>query len=142
MLLETTIKYYDKKYDLNCAECILVAANEEYDLNISKQTLMTMSSFGGGMAIGSTCGAATGAIATLGIMFTDDRGHNSPHVREMTGRFLSEFYRRMETLDCIPLKEKYYDFESRCSKMMRVSAEVLEEIINEYKQVYPINKLQ
>ena len=140
MLLETTRKYYDKKYDLNCAECILVAANEEYDLNISKQTLMTMASFGGGMAIGSTCGAATGAIATLGIMFTDDRGHNSPHVREMTGKFLSEFNSRMETLNCIPLKEKYYDSEKRCLKMMKVSAEVLEEIINEYKQVYSINR--
>ena len=23
MLVETTMKYYDKKYDLNCAECIL-----------------------------------------------------------------------------------------------------------------------
>lgn len=140
MLLETTMKYYDKKYDLNCAECILVASNEEYDLNISKQTLMTMASFGGGMAIGSTCGAATGAIATLGIMFTDEKGHNSPHVREMTGKFLSEFNSRMETLDCIPLKEKYYDPEKRCLKMMKVSAEVLEEIINEYKQVYSINR--
>ena len=140
MLVDRVIKYYDKEYDLNCAECMLVAANEEYDLNISKQTLMTMASFGGGMAIGSTCGAATGAIATLGIMFTDDRGHNSPHVREMTGKFLSEFNSRMETLDCIPLKEKYYDPEKRCLKMMKVSAEVLEEIINEYKQVYSINR--
>ena len=140
MLLETTMKYYDKKNDLNCAECILVAANEEYDLNISKQTLMTMASFGGGMAIGSTCGAATGAIATLGVMFTDDRGHNSPHVREMTGKFLNEFNRRMETLDCIHLKEKYYDSERRCEKIMRVSAEVLEEIISEYKQIHSINR--
>ena len=53
MLVDLVNKYYDKKYDLNCAECMLVAANEEYDLNISKQTLMTMASFGGGMAIGS-----------------------------------------------------------------------------------------
>ena len=140
MLLETTMKYYDKKYDLNCAECILVAANEEYNLNISKQTLMTMASFGGGMAIGSTCGAATGAIAALGVMFTDDRGHNSPHVREMTGKFLREFNRRMETLDCILLKEKYYDAERRCEKMMIVSAEVLEGMVNEYKQLYSINR--
>ena len=34
MLLETTMKYYDKKYDLNCAECMFTAANEEYDLDI------------------------------------------------------------------------------------------------------------
>ena len=101
---------------------------------------MTMSSFGGGMAIGSTCGAATGAIAALGIMFTNERGHNSPHVREMTGRFLSEFNRRMGTLDCIPLKDKYFEVETRCLKMMRVSAEVLEEIIDEYKMLYSINR--
>ena len=34
----------------------------------------------------------------------------------MTGKFLSEFNRRMETLNCIPLKEKYYDSERRCEK--------------------------
>ena len=126
MLLETTMKYYDKKYDLNCAECILVAANEEYDLNISKQTLMTMASFGGGMAIGSTCGAATGSIATLGIMFTDDRGHNSPHVREMTGKFLSEFNK-----DLILLKkseiEKYKIFGN--TKLSKKAKENLGEYI-------------
>ena len=42
MLVDLVNKYYDKKYDLNCAECMLVAANEEYDLNISKQTLKTL----------------------------------------------------------------------------------------------------
>ena len=140
MLLETTMKYYDKKYDLNCAECILVAVNEEYDLNISKETLMTMSAFGGGMAIGSTCGAATGAIAALGIMFTKERGHNRPHVREMTSKFLNEFNYRMNTLECINLKEKYYEDAIRCSKIMRVSAEVLGNIIEEYKGIYSINR--
>ena len=140
MLIETTMKYYDKKYDLNCAECILLATNEVYDLNLSKQTLMTMASFGGGMTIGSVCGAATGAIAALGIMFTTERGHQSPHVREMTSKFLNEFNCRMNTLDCITLKEKYYENETRCSKMMRVSAEVLENIIEEYKNIYSINR--
>lgn len=37
MLVDLVNKYYDKKYDLNCAECMLVAANEEYDLNISRR---------------------------------------------------------------------------------------------------------
>lgn len=140
MLVETTMKYYDKKYDLNCAECMLVAVNEVYDLNISKQTLMTMASFGGGMAIGSVCGAATGAIAALGIMFTTERGHQSPHVREMTSKFLYEFNRRMNSVDCISLKEKYYECETRCSKMMIVSAEILQELIEDYKDYYSINR--
>ena len=140
MLVDLVNKYYDKKYDLNCAECMLVAANEEYDLNISKQTLMTMASFGGGMAIGSVCGAATGAISVLALMFTNDRGHKSPHVKEMTSKFLNEFNMKMNSLDCISLKENYYDLENRCSKMMMVSAELLQEILNEYSSIYSINR--
>ena len=38
------------------------------------------------------------------------------------------------------LKENYYDLENRCSKMMMVSAELLQEIINEYSSIYSINR--
>lgn len=141
MLIERVRKYYNKEYDLNCAECMLVAANEEYDLNMSKQTLMTMASFGGGMSIGSVCGAVTGAIAVIGVMFTNERGHQSPHVREMTARLIEEFNRRMEALDCITLKQNYYKEDGqRCILMMEVATEVLQELIEEYRQVYSINR--
>lgn len=141
MLVDRVIKYYDKEYDLNCAECMLVAANEEYDLNISKQTLMAMASFGGGMTIGSICGAITGAIATLGIMFTTERGHQSPQVKVMTSKFMNEYYKRMGTLECLPLKERYYEKDlPRCTKMMITAAEVLDEIVKEYSQYYVINR--
>lgn len=141
MLKDRVIKYYDKQYDLNCAECMLVAANEEYDLNISKQTLMTMASFGGGMAIGSVCGAITGSIAVLGIMFTTERGHKSPQVKEMTYKYINEYNNRLGTIDCINLKDKYYEQQGpRCSKMMETSAEILEEIVRDYKVKYSINR--
>jgi len=55
MLLEVVKKYYGEKYDLNCSETILYAANEEYGLNLSKETFKTMAAFGGGMAIEATC---------------------------------------------------------------------------------------
>lgn len=47
MLKEIVIKYWDDKYDLNCAECLIYASNEEYDLNLSKDALKTMAAFGG-----------------------------------------------------------------------------------------------
>ena len=141
MLVDLVMKYYDKEYDLNCAECMLVAANEEYDLDISKQTLMTMASFGGGIAIGSVCGAITGGAAVIGLMFTTERGHKSPQVKEITSRFINEYNRRMGTLECIPLKEKYYEQESpRCTIMMRTAAEVLQDLVEEYKRLYIINR--
>ena len=44
MLVEKAREKWDKKHDLNCAECIMYAANEEYNLNLSKETLKVMSS--------------------------------------------------------------------------------------------------
>ena len=88
MLKETAKKYWTEEYDLNCAECIMYAANEEYNLNLSEQTLKVMAGFGGGMATGDVCGVVTGSIGVIGIMFTEVSGHKSPIVREMTREFI------------------------------------------------------
>ncbi|EKY28585.1 C-GCAxxG-C-C family (seleno)protein [Clostridium celatum] len=139
MLVETMKKYYDKKYDLNCAECMLTAANEEYDLGLPKVAIKSMSAFGGGMGIGSVCGAITGCIAVLGIMFTKDRGHASPQVKEMTIKFINEFNKKLGAIDCIPLKEMHYkDTENRCIKMMEVAAITLDDIIYKNKDKYTV----
>ena len=44
----------------------LYAANEEYDLGLSKREFKIMAGFGGGMAIEGVCGVASGAVATIG----------------------------------------------------------------------------
>lgn len=140
MLVETMKKYYDKKYDLNCAECILTAANEEYNLNLPKKAIKSMAAFGGGMGIGSVCGAITGAIAAIGIMFAEDRGHASPQVKEMTVKFINNFNEKLGSMDCLQLKEKHYeDTDSRCIKMMEVAAISLEEIIDKNRNKYEIH---
>ena len=59
----------------------MYAANEEYNLNLTEQTLKVMAGFGGGMATGDVCGVITGAIGVIGIMFTEVSGHKSPAVR-------------------------------------------------------------
>ncbi|AYE34654.1 C-GCAxxG-C-C family (seleno)protein [Clostridium septicum] len=139
MLVEKTRELYDKKYDLNCAECILKAANECYDLNLSNQTIKAMAAFGGGMAIESVCGGATGAIAAIGIMFTEERGHKSPHVKIMTSEFMNMFKDNLGTLNCDELKLKYRENEDdRCLYMMLVAAKTLEQVVEKYKNEYEI----
>lgn len=139
MLVETVRKYYDKSYDLNCAECMLTAANEEYDLDLPKKAIKSMAAFGGGMGVGSVCGAITGAIAAVGIMFAEDRGHASPQVKEMTVELIKDFNEGLSSIDCIPLKELHYeDPEHRCIKMMEVAAVSLENIVNKNKEKYNI----
>ena len=111
MLVDRIRKFYEVEYDLNCAETIIYAANEEYSLNLSKYALKTMAAFGGGMAIESVCGAATGAISVLGIMFTEISGHKSPRVKELTKEFMNRFENKLETLNCSKLKELYRNDE-------------------------------
>ena len=137
MLLDDVKKYYDKSYDLNCAETILYAANETYGLNLDKKALKTMAAFGGGMAIEEICGALTGALAVLGILFVKDRAHESDRIKELTKDFFEKFRAELSTDNCKRLKELYRNDEERCSNIVFAAAKILNEIIE--KQVVPIN---
>ena len=91
-----------------------------------------MAGFGGGMASGGVCGAISGAVAVLGIMFTEERGHKSPKVRAMTQEFIKRFKEEMGYIDCRDLKTKIVNPEEKaCSHMIEVSVEILESIIKE-----------
>ena len=128
MLKEMAKKYWAEEYDLNCAECIIYAANEEYNLNLSEQTLKVMAGFGGGMATGDVCGVVTGAIGVIGIMFTEVSGHKSPIVREMTKEFIKIFNEELGYIKCVDLKKEYINVK-RCTLMIETGAEILEGII-------------
>lgn len=132
MLKKLAEKYWSEEYDLNCAECIMYAANEKYDLNLSEQTLKVMAGFGGGMATGDVCGVITGAIGVIGTMFTDISGHKSPVVREMTREFIKRFNESLGFIKCIDLKKEYANVK-RCTLMIETGAEILEDIISEKK---------
>lgn len=135
MLVDKVIEFYDKEYDLNCAECMLVAANHYYDLGISKETIKVLAPFGGGMGIESVCGAVTGGLAVIGVMFTEERGHQCPWVKEMTVKFINLFNEELGTLNCDKLKSDYRnDDDSRCIKMMIAAANSLEKVIDEAKE--------
>jgi len=128
MLIETVIKYRTEECDLNCAESIMYAANEEYNLNLSEETLKVMAGFGGGMTTGDICGVITGAVGVIGIMFTEVRGHKSPIVRECTREFIKEFKEKMAYTKCVDLKKEYKDIK-KCTLMIETGAEILDNII-------------
>ncbi|WHH56978.1 C-GCAxxG-C-C family (seleno)protein [Petroclostridium sp. X23] len=129
MLKEKAVKYYSKEYDLNCAETMIYAANEEYQMNLSKETFKTMAAFGGGMAIEDVCGAVTGAIAVLGILFTVDRAHESDRMKLLTSEFINKFDKALSTINCKKLKDMYKNDDVRCIKMIEAAADILDEIV-------------
>lgn len=129
MFRETALKYYDKELDYNCAETMLYAANEYYDLNLSPQVYKTMGSFGGGISIGNVCGAITGCLAALGIMFVDEKAHESGNIKTLTKRFIQSFGKEFGYIDCTPLKDSYKTEEKRCEDMILAAADIMEEVV-------------
>ena len=87
MLAEKT-RYYYGELDKNCAEALLLAANDVYNLGITENDVNLFIGFGGGMGCGSTCGALTGAIGVLSKLYG-----NKPkdEFRPLCGEFLSKF---------------------------------------------------
>lgn len=131
MLKEAVKKYYNTQRDLNCAESIIYAANEVYDLRLSKETLRAMAGFGGGMAVEGFCGALTGGIAVLSIIFVKDRAHEGTLIKELTASFINRVEKELGSSNCKILKEKYRDDESKCSLIVDTAANILEAIIHE-----------
>ncbi|WP_242846087.1 C-GCAxxG-C-C family protein [Clostridium novyi] len=92
MFIDVMKKYRDKsQYDLSCSESMIYAANEAYNLNLDTKTLKALAPFSGGMWTGTTCGAISGSLAVLGIMFTDKTAHNSAHLKSLVIEFQDKF---------------------------------------------------
>ena len=64
MLKEKAKEYYNDK-DYNCAEAIIRAANDVYDLGINEAGLKSYGCFGAGMQCGSVCGAVSWAMGAI-----------------------------------------------------------------------------
>ncbi len=132
MLDEIAASYYTPDYDLNCAETIVHAANEAYQLNLSKETLHASAGFGGGMAVEETCGALTGAILVLGIMLVQDRAHENDKMKETVADLLRRYEKRKGTTNCKILKEQFREEDPvKCKVIVMEAAEVLEELLSE-----------
>jgi C_GCAxxG_C_C family probable redox protein len=129
MLMDKINKYYTKEYDLNCSEVMMYAASDEYNMNLKSETFKTMSSFGGGMGIESVCGAITGSLAVIGILFTKERAHEGDAVKKLCQEFFRKFQERLGSNNCSELKLKYRKEDVGCKIIIEVAAEVLDEIV-------------
>ncbi len=75
----------------SCAQAVFTAFAEQ--MGMDYQTAMKLSSgFGGGMGLGSVCGAVTGAIMALGLKY----GGVDPKAKERTAKVVREFTDRFQ----------------------------------------------
>ena len=117
--------FLDDNY--NCAETVLLWANERYGLNVALEDVRLVSGFGGGMGCGENCGALLGAMAALSKALVQDRAHTTPGFREACAGLVDRFRADLGSIECTELKEKYRQPDVRCLCVVERAATILDE---------------
>ncbi|MFW5717992.1 MAG: C-GCAxxG-C-C family (seleno)protein [Spirochaetota bacterium] len=120
---------YMQKNDYNCAETMLHAANEAYDIGLPEEAMRAASAFGGGMGREDACGAMTGALMALGILRGTGRSHQDPRLGELRDEFVRRFEERFGSIECRCLKAAHKDPVRGCAPITEGAAEILEEVL-------------
>ena len=132
MIRDYTRKYYLEK-DCNCAETVLLAANEALELGLTAEDAKLICAFGGGMGCGSTCGALAGAMAVLGKCMVTDRAHATEGFKESCAALKESFEKRLNSIFCEEIKERNFNDTHRCLLTVELAADVLEDHLKTLK---------
>ncbi|RHO30092.1 C-GCAxxG-C-C family protein [Amedibacterium intestinale] len=106
MLKDVAVKYYRNGY--NCAESILQA--------------------------GDICGALSGAACVISSRYVETKAHDYKDMREITQKLVSAFQERMGSRLCSQIKPVFHTKETKCENTVAISAEVLEQVIQEWDE--------
>ena len=122
-----TVRELFLEKDRNCAETILLWANERYGLDISSEDVRLVSGYGGGLGCGENCGALLGALAALSKALVKDRAHTTPGFKEACAQLVGRFRADLGSIECVDLKEKYRRPDVRCLYVVERAAAILED---------------
>lgn len=125
----------------SCSQAVFAAFAPSLGVETA-EALRLASGFGGGMHIGTTCGAASGAVLALGLRFAgDDSGKDRHAVMAAVETFHERFRERVGATDCPDIlgcdirTEAGQTFnrqeglrEKVCLPTVRAAAEIVEEM--------------
>ncbi|HHT50438.1 MAG TPA: C_GCAxxG_C_C family protein [Eubacteriaceae bacterium] len=120
-------------YHKNCAEILLMAANERYKLELNEKFYKAICPFGGGIQYEKTCGALIGAVAAIGIIYTEEKPSINEKMKDITKKFVFEFEREFGAIDCAYIKEHHRSEITGCDLVKVKTGEILEKVISEEK---------
>ena len=130
---------------LHCSQAVLAAFAEECGIT-EEQALRLGSCFGSGMRKGQVCGACTGALMALGLMygFTEGGGEDKLRADEVNDMMMDRFagscgsFLCNEILGCdistaegVAYASEKRLFTELCPRMVAAAAEIVEGIVQE-----------
>ncbi len=124
--------FLDKDY--NCAEAVLLWADERYGLGVAPEDVKLVSGFGGGLGCGENCGALLGAMAALSKALVRDKAHATPGFKETCAGLVDRFRADLGNIRCTELKEKYRRPDVRCLYVVERAAAILDKYMQELEE--------
>ena len=127
MLADVAERYF-LQGDFNCAESVLLAANEVYELGLDQDSCHRLvSAFGGGMGCGLLCGAIAGAMAALGQAAVTERAHVTDGFKNLCADTAAKMEEALGSVNCSVIKPALFVEGRRCAETVRRAADVLEQ---------------
>ncbi len=140
--------YIAKKYRAetaaNCAQTVMLAFADKIGFT-EEQSMRIASSFGGGMGIGSVCGAVTGALMVLGYLYPATDGPSKALNRKVTKEFIRRFDEQFGRINCrdllaadalegTPIAQELLGDGKHCELMIYTAIELLWNYLEELEK--------
>lgn len=123
--------YFDGNY--NCAETIIRAGNDYYNLNLHDADMKMMGAYGAGIQTGNTCGAILSAAAILSMLYISVKAHESEDIKPVTRILMHKVREKYGSTLCKDIKAQSFKPEYRCLMTVNSLCDILEESISEYE---------
>lgn len=132
MLKDVLGKYYFEQ-NYNCAETIIRAANEYYDLGLHDRDMIMMGAYGAGIQTGNTCGAILAGASVLSMKYVPEKAHESAEIKPVTSLFMRKIKEAYGSHLCKDIKAQTFKPEYRCKVTIETVCDILEATIEEYE---------
>ena len=129
---DKTVHYFSSGF--HCAESIAKAILEQFDENFDPQSIKAASAFQGGIGKSKqdVCGALTGGLVALGILYGRcDASKSNEALAAMAARFRTAFIEELGSTNCAQLIKNKVDPTSdyTCIQLTRDAAGLLADIL-------------
>lgn len=132
MLKDHIGKYYFEG-NYNCAETIIRAGNDYYNLGLHDADMKMMGAYGAGIQTGNTCGAILSAAAILSMLYISAKAHESEDIKPVTRILMRKVREKHGSTLCKDIKAQSFSPEYRCLMTVNSLCDILEESISEYE---------
>ncbi len=124
--------YYDMNY--NCAETMIRAGNDHYNLGLGDRDMIAFAGFGAGIQTGNTCGAILAAVSVLSMKYVEKKAHESKDIKPVTTLLIRAFNDRYGSVLCKDIKPQSFKPDIRCKATIETACDILEQVIADYEQ--------